>query len=67
MKAMLPNKKYYFFVEPTPSCQLSFSARWVYSFLIFRTSLNKPASESCIVRNCGISNRAVKNYLSELQ
>jgi hypothetical protein len=67
MKGMLPNKKYYFFVEPTKSCLLSFSVRWIYSFLVFRTSLNKPASESCIVRNCGISNRAVKHYLNNLR
>jgi hypothetical protein len=46
---------------------LSFSARWVYSFLVFRTSLNKPASEDCICRNLGTCNRAIKHYLQELQ
>jgi biotin operon repressor len=64
---MLANKKYYFAVEPTKSCQLSFAARWVYSFLVFRTSLNKPASGACIFRNLGICNRAVKEYLGELR
>ena len=44
MSRMLTNKKYYFAVEPTKSCPLSFPGRWLYSFLIFRTSLNKPAS-----------------------
>ena len=57
MSRMLTNKKYYFAVEPTKSCPLSFPARWLYSFLIFRTSLNKPAAEACIFRNCGFSNR----------
>jgi hypothetical protein len=61
------NKKYYFAVEPTKSCPLSFPERWLYSFLIFRTSLNKPAAEACIFRNCGFSNRAVKSYLGELR
>ena len=67
MSRMLTNKKYYFAVEPTKSCPLSFPARWLYSFLIFRTSLNKPAAEACIFRNCGFSNRAVKSYLGELR
>jgi len=64
---MLPHKKYYFMVEATKACQLSFAARWVYSFLVFRTSVNKPASGACIFRNCGLSNRAVKDYLAELR
>ena len=64
---MLNNKKYYFMVEPTKACQMSFPARWVYSFLLFRTSVNKPAVEDCICRNLGLCNRAVKNYLSELR
>jgi hypothetical protein len=65
--SMLSQKKYYFAVEPTKSCPLSFPARWVYSFLLFRTSLSKPATAACVFRNCGLSNRAVKNYLSELR
>ena len=67
MSRMLTNKKYYFIVEATKSCQLSFPARWVYSFLVFRTSVNKPAAEACIFRNLGICNRAVKGYLAELR
>jgi hypothetical protein len=64
---MLANKKYYFAVEPTKSCPLSFAARWLYSFLLFRTSLNKPAAEACVCRNLGICNRAVKGYLGKLR
>ena len=67
MSRMLTNKKYYFAVEPTKSCPLSFPARWLYSFLVFRTSLNKPATEACIFRNCGFSNRGTKGYLGELR
>jgi hypothetical protein len=62
--SMLSQKKYYFAVEPTKSCPLSFPARWVYSFLVFRTSLSKPASEACIFRNCGFSNRGVKKSVT---
>jgi hypothetical protein len=64
---MLKDKKYYFLVDATKSCQLSFAARWVYSFLIFRTTVNKPVAEICICRNLGISNRAVKGDLAELR
>ena len=67
MSAMLENKKYFFIVEPTKSCQLSFPARWLYSFLVFRTSLHKAAAEACMCRNLGICNRAVKKYLGELR
>jgi hypothetical protein len=64
---MLATKKYYFLIEANKSCQVSFTARWVYSFLVFRASLSKPASGACIVRNCGLSNRGSKKYLSELR
>jgi hypothetical protein len=67
MSRMLTNKKYYFSLEPTKSCPLSFPGRWLYSFLVFRTSLNKPAAEACIFHNCGFSNRGTKTYLSELR
>ena len=67
MSCMLVNKKYYFAVEPTKSCPLSFPARWLYSFLLFRTSLHKPAAEACMCRNLGICNRAVKSYLGKLR
>ena len=67
MSVMLDNKKYFFMLEPTKSCQLSFNARWVYSFLVYRTSYGKAASEDCICRNLNICNRAVKKYLSELR
>ena len=64
---MLKDKKYYFLLDATKSCPLSFAARWTYSFLVFRTSANKPAAEICICRNLGVSNRAVKNNLAELR
>lgn len=67
MSAMLEKKKYVFLLEPTKSCQLSFNARWVYSFLVYRTSYDKVASENCICGNVSICNRAVKKYLSELR
>ena len=67
MSYMLEDKKYYFMIEPTKSCRLSFSARWLYSFLVYRSSLNKPAAEACMVRNPAICNRAVKKYLGELR
>ena len=67
MSVMLKKKKYVFMVEPTKSCQLSFHARWVHSFLVYRVSFGKAASEDCICRNLNICNRAVKKYLSELR
>jgi hypothetical protein len=64
---MLEKKKYVFMVEPSKSCQLSFHARWVYSFLVYRVSFGKAASEDCICRNINVCNRAVKKYLHELR
>lgn len=67
MSVMLEKKKYVFMLEPTKSCQLSFNARWVYSFLVYRASYGKAASEDRICRNLNICNRAIKKYLSELR
>jgi hypothetical protein len=67
MSIMLENKKYCFLIEPTKSCQLSWHARWVYSFLVYRASFGKSASQNRICENLSICNRAVNKYLSELR
>jgi predicted transcriptional regulator len=67
-RSPLPDKKYFFILLATNSCQLKFEDLLVYSFLVYRAGTKHPTlAQRRIADNLGLCRTTVRRSLQRLQ